>query len=380
MTVARAVVGFVFVITAIAGLTYVWAKMNLDSSTLARAIVWQGADTGDWRRFPARGISASPNPLALYSPDPNDPVVDGFAWNGRPLVEVLEETETTAFLIARGETLIYEGYFNGSSREAVQTSFSVAKSFGSTLIGLAVADGLLEIDEPVTKYVPELRETDLRYDQIQILHLLTMASGTRYDDLGLPWSDDAITYYSPDLRAAALSNTIIDSPGSEFLYNNYNPLLVGMILERATHGTVSEYLERRLWHPMGAEGPASWSLDSESSGFEKMESGINARAVDFLKLGLIFGQKGRIQGREVVPPDWVDQATRRDDSKDPSLDYQYNWWTLFEDGTFSAIGNHGQFILVNPSRGIVLVRAGNSFGGLDYLEWTDILHSLSTKL
>lgn len=380
MTVARAVVGFVFVITAIAGLTYVWAKMNLDSSTLARAIVWQGADTGDWRRFPARGISASPNPLALYSPDPNDPVVDGFAWNGRPLVEVLEETETTAFLIARGETLIYEGYFNGSSREAVQTSFSVAKSFGSTLIGLAVADGLLEIDEPVTKYVPELRETDLRYDQIQILHLLTMASGTRYDDLGLPWSDDAITYYSPDLRAAALSNTIIDSPGSEFLYNNYNPLLVGMILERATHGTVSEYLERRLWHPMGAEGPASWSLDSESSGFEKMESGINARAVDFLKLGLIFGQKGRIQGREVVPPDWVDQATRRDDSKDPSLDYQYNWWTLFEDGTFSAIGNHGQFILVNPSRGIVLVRTGNSFGGLDYLEWTDILHSLSTKL
>ena len=380
MTVARAVVGFVFVIAAIAGLTYVWAKMNLDSSTLARAIVWQGADTGDWRRFPARGISASPNPLALYSPDPNDPVVDGFAWNGRPLVEVLEETETTAFLIARGETLIYEGYFNGSSREAVQTSFSVAKSFGSTLIGLAVADGLLEIDEPVTKYVPELRETDLRYDQIQILHLLTMASGTRYDDLGLPWSDDAITYYSPDLRAAALSNTIIDSPGSEFLYNNYNPLLVGMILERATHGTVSEYLERRLWHPMGAEGPASWSLDSESSGFEKMESGINARAVDFLKLGLIFGQKGRIQGREVVPPDWVDQATRRDDSKDPSLDYQYNWWTLFEDGTFSAIGNHGQFILVNPSRGIVLVRAGNSFGGLDYLEWTDILHSLSTKL
>ena len=380
MTVARAVVGFVFVITAIAGLTYVWAKMNLDSSTLARAIVWQGADTGDWRRFPARGISASPNPLALYSPDPNDPVVDGFAWNGRPLVEVLEETETTAFLIARGERLIYEGYFNGSSREAVQTSFSVAKSFGSTLIGLAVADGLLEIDEPVTKYVPELRETDLRYDQIQILHLLTMASGTRYDDLGLPWSDDAITYYSPDLRAAALSNTIIDSPGSEFLYNNYNPLLVGMILERATHGTVSEYLERRLWHPMGAEGPASWSLDSESSGFEKMESGINARAVDFLKLGLIFGQKGRIQGREVVPPDWVDQATRRDDSKDPSLDYQYNWWTLFEDGTFSAIGNHGQFILVNPSRGIVLVRAGNSFGGLDYLEWTDILHSLSTKL
>ncbi|TNE58326.1 MAG: class C beta-lactamase-related serine hydrolase [Sphingomonadales bacterium] len=380
MTVARAVVGFVFVITAIAGLTYVWAKMNLDSSTLARAIVWQGADTGDWRRFPARGISASPNPLALYSPDPNDPVVDGFAWNGRPLVEVLEETETTAFLIARGETLIYEGYFNGSSREAVQTSFSVAKSFGSTLIGLAVADGLLEIDEPVTKYVPELRETDLRYDQIQILHLLTMASGTRYDDLGLPWSDDAITYYSPDLRAAALSNTIIDSPGSEFLYNNYNPLLVGMILERATHGTVSEYLERRLWHPMGAEGPASWSLDSESSGFEKMESGINARAVDFLKLGLIFGQKGRIQGREVVPPDWVDRATRRDSSRDPSLDYQYNWWTLFEDGTFSAIGNHGQFILVNPSRGIVLVRAGNSFGGLDYLEWTDILHSLSTKL
>lgn len=376
----RTLGGLLLLIGVTGGLVYAWAGTNLDTSTLARAIVWQVADTGDWRRFPAREISASPDPVLLATPSLNVPSVEAFAKDGQPLADYLEATQTTAFLVARGETLIYERYFNGSSREAVQTSFSVAKSFGSTLVGLAVADGLLAIDDPVTQYVPELRETDPRYDEIKIRHLITMASGTRYVDWGLPWTDDATTYYAPDLRTAAVSSPVKEPPGTEFLYNNYNPLLVGMVLERVTGGTVSEYLERRLWHPMGAEGPASWSLDSRASGFEKMESGINARAVDFLKLGLVFSHDGRISTRQVVPAEWVAEATRRDISGDPSLDYQYNWWTLFDDGSFSAIGNHGQFIFVNPSRDLVIVRMGDSYGDTDYLGWANLLHDLSLNI
>ena len=82
--------------------------------------------------------------------------------------------------------------------------------------------------------------------------------------------------------------------GETFLYSNYNPLLIGMTLERAAGMPVAQYLETRLWQPMGAEAEGSWSLDSEASGFEKMESGINGRAVDLMKLGLLFGADGRI--------------------------------------------------------------------------------------
>ena len=131
---------------------------------------------------------------------------------------------------------------------------------------------------------------------------------------------------------------------------------------------------------MGAEGAASWSLDSEVTAFEKMESGINARAVDFLKLGLVFGHSGQIAGRQVVPESWVAEATRRDVSRDPSLDYQYFWWTLFEDGTFAAIGNFGQLIVVNPARDLVLLRMGRSYGGSNYLGWTNLLRDLSLTL
>ena len=94
------------------------------------------------------------------------------------------------------------------------------------------------------------------------------------------------------MRKASVSALINNVSGTDFLYNNYNPLLIGMILERVTGMSVAKYLEIKLLHPMGAEADGSWSIDSEVSGFEKMESGINARAIDFLKLGIVFSQEG----------------------------------------------------------------------------------------
>lgn len=112
----------------------------------------------------------------------------------------------------------------------------------------------------------------------------TGSSGLKYDEGSLPWTDDTLTYYGTDLRKVALSAKIADSPGETFRYNNYNLLLEGLILERATGQSVTAYLSSRLWKPMGADATASWSLDSAGSGFEKMESGLNALARDFARL------------------------------------------------------------------------------------------------
>jgi CubicO group peptidase (beta-lactamase class C family) len=125
----------------------------------------------------------------------------------------------------------------------------------------------------------------LRYSAITIENLLSMASGLRYVEEETPFSDDTKTYYDPNLRSVALSAVIEEEPGKTFHYNNYNFLLLGIILERATGMPVAKYMEEKLWKQLGMEAPSSWGLDSEASGFEKMESGINARAIDFAKFG-----------------------------------------------------------------------------------------------
>jgi CubicO group peptidase (beta-lactamase class C family) len=167
----------------------------------------------------------------------------------------------------------------------------MAKSFASTLVGVAIDEGYIKsVDESITNYIPELLGKDERFKAITIRNLLTMSSGIKYEDGGdLPWSeeaDDTKTYYSTDLRELALNCRIEGKPGEYFEYNNYNPLLMGMILERATGMRVSRYLQEKLWKPVGMEADGSWSLDSTSSGFEKMESGVNARARDFARFGM----------------------------------------------------------------------------------------------
>jgi CubicO group peptidase (beta-lactamase class C family) len=255
----------------------------------------------------------------------------------------------------------------------VQTSFSVAKSFDATMVGLAVEEGLLSLSDPVTEWVPELLGSDERFADITIEHLISMTSGLAYSENVLPWGDAARTYYAPDLREVALSAEVEGPPGEEFLYNNYNPLILGMVLERATGMPVTEFLESRVWHPMGAEYAGSWSLDSDESAFEKMESGINGRAVDFLKLGMVHANAGSIDGRQVLPETWVAEATTR--RSEPYDGYGYHWWTPDRSG-FSAVGNHGQFIWVDPDAGVVVVRMGRSYGGMDLDDWFDVFEQV----
>ena len=186
------------------------------------------------------------------------------------------------------------------------TSFSVAKSFVSTLVGIAIEEGAIHsLDDPITDYLPELLERDRRFEQITIRHLLLMSSGLEYDESGsfMFNGDDPLTTYHPDQRHLALTNTRIGGPpGRSFSYNKYHPQLLGLILERATGMSVTAYTQSRLWDPLGMEFDGAWTLDSDASGFEKMEAGLNARAVDFAKLGRLFlheGDVGRDAGRVV---------------------------------------------------------------------------------
>lgn len=341
----------------------------------ARAVAWLESDTGDQFRFPARDIPAgsddSPLPEDATPAALEAPVNVGGV--GRPLDTFLAETGTTAFLVVHDDRLVYERYFGEVDRKDRQTSFSAAKSFLSTLIGIAIDEGHIgSVEDPVTDYLPELAERDRRFTEITLRDLLTMSSGIGYTERGMPWSDDALTYYGIDLRALALEDTHIEEePGRTWRYNNFHPLLLGLVLERATEMSVSEYTSTRLWQPLGAEADATWSLDSRSSRFEKMESGLNARPADFARFGLMMLHEGRWNDRRIVSTDWVREATASSRATDPVDFYQYMWWVgpprpNESRPPFYAHGKYGQLVAVFPEDDVVIVRLGSEDGGVDW--------------
>jgi CubicO group peptidase (beta-lactamase class C family) len=354
-----------------------------------RILLWRDADVADHERFPSRVVRTAP-PSYEYRKAPTYPdsdprlqtMTDPRDGEQRPLGDFLAGTGTTAVVVIHRDRLVYEQYLNGYSRDSTQTSFSVAKSFLSALVGIAIEEGRIRsVDDPITGYVPELLRRDPRFGRVTIRHLLTMSSGLRYNDEGSPWSnDDARTYYAPDLRKLALEESRVEGePGQRFEYNNYHPLLLGLILERTTGMPVARYLQEKLWRPLGMEADGSWSLDSERSGFEKLESGINGRAIDFAKLGSLYLRGGRWRGRQLVPAEWVEESTRAHADTPSEADYGYFWW-VGEGGRYSARGNHGQLIYVAPDRDLVMVRFGTRFGLEGHSEdWVRVFDELAER-
>ena len=356
-----------------------------------RCLVYRNSDVQDYTVFPERVVENEPPPFYFVRELNEEKVSSGFEGivyekHGffststrtiNDLEDFLESTETTAFIVIHNDAILYEKYFNGYERDSIQTSFSMAKSFVSALVGIAIDEELIKsVEDPITLYIPELKERDPRFEEITIEHLLTMSSGIRYREFGLPWGDDAKTYYYPDLRSLAVEETkIVDEPGAQFLYNNYHPLLLGVILERATGMTVSEYLEEKIWKPLGMEYPASWSLDSEESGFEKMESGINARAIDFAKFGQMILSEGNWNGRQIISEEWVHRSTRADISSNEDGYYQYMWWGNTE--AFFAWGKYGQHIYICPQKELLIVRHGKSEGDVP---WNDIFSQFARRI
>ena len=389
----KILIGVLLIIAAV----LLYPYLAYPAAYVNRVLRWGNADVYDYQKFPERIIEASDTPLEFAYNLDEERVRTQFelAADMDDFDSFLAANRTQAFIVIQNDEVIYEQYFNGAERESIVTSFSTAKSFASTLIGIAIDEGHIHsIDNPITDYLPELLERDSAFGNISIRNLLMMSSGIKYAEFPFVNGDDAKTYYYPNLRELALEQTsIIGEPGEFFHYNNYHPLLLGMIIERATGTSVADYLQEKIWQPMGAEYAASWSLDE--AGFEKMESGINGRAIDFAKFGQLFLHNGSKQEVEVVPSAWVAEATQAD----PSVDYEnyyyddfifangqgyykYMWWGIQRDAEnydFTALGNHGQFIYVSPQSNLIIVRFGESYGEFGGAEgWVNLFYDFAS--
>lgn len=336
----------------------------LASCQLSRFVVYNFADIRDYRKFHVRSLVAAEKPFRFIEPtmkkEPKE--IDDM-----PLEGWMKETGTVALLVIKNDTLWMERYHRKYDQENIVPSFSMAKSVTSLLIGCAIADGYIQsVSDPVTKYIPELARNG--FDVVTVEHLLQMTSGLDFNEgYYNPFGEAAAFYYGRNLWKKIGRLKLKRAPGLQFEYNSGNTQLLGAILDRALpETTITEYLQQKLWTPMGMEFDASWSLDKKRDGLEKTFCCLNARARDFAKIGRLMLHGGNWNGKQLVPSSWVAASTRADTALGGADFYKYQWWLYGNTGPFMAQGILGQFVYVNPSRNLVMVRLGKREGRVNW--------------
>ena len=278
---------------------------------------------------------------------------------GRPLpVSSAEVDRFVASQNVAGLVVLQDGrvrlerYARGFNPAQRWTSFSVAKSLTSTLFGAAVKDGKLRLDDPVTRFIPEMRGG--AYDGVTVRQVLTMSSGARWNEdytdpksdvaqmfsRPVPAGEDVIVAYMKTLGRAA-------APGSKFNYNTGETNLAGTILSRAVGMPIARYASLKVWRPYGMEADAYWQVDEH--GREIAGCCVSMRLRDYARLGQLMLEGGR----GLVAPGWVRDATAiHQPFQQPGRGYGYFWW--IEPTGYRASGIFGQQIWVDPSRRLVI--------------------------
>lgn len=239
-----------------------------------------------------------------------------------------------------------EKYQHGLTPEDRWTSFSVAKSVTSTLTGAALKDGYIKsLDDLVTDYVPELKNT--AYDGVSIRHLLSMTSGIAWnEDYSDPNSDTAkiaLGISDPNLDIISLMSRMAREaePGQKWAYKTGESNILGLVIQRAAQKSLAEYLGEKIWRPYGMERSAFWALDGQ--GHELGGCCLSMCLRDYGRFGLFVLNNGRLDGQEILPADWLAEATR----DATGSGYGLHWW-LPGNGAFMASGIFGQMIYIDP--------------------------------
>jgi CubicO group peptidase (beta-lactamase class C family) len=348
------------------GLLLIIASMSLTSCQLGRFVVYNFADIKDHKKFPSRPLTAETSYFNFQTTNSGKFPKE---LNDVSFEKYLEDNNTVAFLIIRKDTIQYEKYFNGYDKHSIVPSFSMAKSVTSILVGCAIDEGLIKsVDEPITNYIPEL--TKKGFNKVTIKHLLQMTSGIKFNESYVnPFGDAASFYYGLNLRKEIGKMKLNSEPGKKFDYVSGNTQLLGLVLERSLKGkTITSYLQEKIWTPLGMEYDASWSIDRKKNGMEKTFCCLNARARDFAKIGRLYKNKGNWNGKQIVSQKWVEESTKLETTEGSASFYQYQWWLPTPNEDFMAEGILGQFIYVNPSKDLVIVRLGKNEGKADW--WT----------
>ncbi len=335
-----------------------------DSASLPRSsFAWNQAELeaglAHWDEvFPGREVRRGSQVNELAPGNALAPFSAGGPWE-EELERFIAEQRVAGLIVLHRGMVRLERYALGHSVTGRWTSQSMAKSVTSTLVGAAVRDGFISsIDDPVTTYIPDLRGS--AYEGVTVRHLMTMTSGAQWrEDYTDPASDIARFYSAPpepgmDATVSYMRGLGREAaPGTKWVYKTGETHLLGVLVSSATGQPLAEYLSSKIWRPYGMEQSASWSIDRTDH--ELAGCCLQATLRDFARYGQFVLEGGRIDGRSIVPDGWFEEATRTQASTGfAGRGYGYQWWTA-DDGTFDAIGIHGQLIHIDPARRLVVV-------------------------
>ena len=381
------------------------------SCHVGRFFIYNFADINDYKKFPKKDLLKSSQPFYFYDGEKSTSILKlpkKFTKKNKEYTfdEALKNTGTVAFLAIRNDSILYQWYAPKYNASSIVPSFSMAKSYISALMGIAISEGYIKnTNEPITNYLPDLDKS--KFGNITIQHLLDMRSGIKSIESYInPFGDVAKYYYGTNLKKYCRHLKIKEAPGKTFEYISLNTQLLGLIIEKATGKPVATYLQEKIWAPIGCEFDASWSVDSKKHQTEKAFCCINARAKDFAKFGRLYLNKGNWQGKQLVPQNWVKESVTFTDTKNEFL-YSNQWWhtryvypekdtiklrkpyvlktvknkekkdvnvAITADGNFFAEGFLGQYIYVAPKSNIIFVRLAKKDG---WVNWGSVFQRIA---
>jgi CubicO group peptidase (beta-lactamase class C family) len=329
-----------------------------------KALIYTYPDINDQDIFYRRTIAKSsiPQPWPISASYNKKALPDS-------LNHLLQQYETTALVIVKNDSLLQEHYYDHYTDTTHSGSFSVAKSFVGTLIGIALDKGYIKsLDEPIANYLPSFKKDGK--EKITIRHCLMMSSGLNWDEAyASAFSITTEAYYGTDLEGTVNRLKVSEAPGKFFDYKSGDTQILSLLLAKATGKSTSQFMQENLWSLIGAESDAWWSLDDKDHN-EKAYCCIYATARDFARLGKLYLHEGKWGTQQIVSSSFTKEAVTPNglldrETNKPNDFYGFQWWiypNTYNKKVFYARGILGQYIIVIPEQQLVIVRLGHKRG------------------
>ena len=315
----------------------------------------------DFIHFPSNVIKTGEHQKWALSENYNKKTTPDF------LSKINDSLETVAFMIIVNDSIQFEKYWDGYSSDTMSNSFSISKSWVSTLIGIALKEGKINsLDQKVCDFLPEF--CNKRNAELTIENLLSMSSGLNWkEEYYNPIGQTAEAYYGNNLRGLIYELSVVESPGKVFRYHSSCTQLLAFILESATGQKLSSYLSEKLWQPMGAKNSALWNTDVKG-GTEKGFCCINSNARDFARLGRLYLNQGNWNGVQIIDTNYVISSTSAtkllNEKGFSNTNYGYHFWIAERRGlkVYYSRGLWGQYVICIPEKKMIIVRLGRKYG------------------
>lgn len=357
---------------------------NLETTPFDQLALFSGAPQHqNFGRFkdmaPTSAMAASKKPFAFPLGKTIDlPKHYSFEGHTKSVEDFFTETDTTALLVLKDGQMVMERYALTGGPDVHWISWSVSKSFVSALVGIAVHEGhIRSIEDPISDYIPVPKGS--AYHGVSIKNVLQMSSGARWNEDYSDPSCDVFRLAAAMGGAMSLEEFVAgmateSPPGTVCRYNSGETQALGMLLAYATKRTLSDYMQEKLFEPLGMNAAGYWLVDK--TGKEMAFAGLNLIARDFIKIGELYRNDGVWNSQQVVPSAWVKASITADAPhlvpgkpwlSDHTLPfgYGYQWWLpAGQEGEFTALGIYNQVVYGDRSKGVVIYKqsANRAYG------------------